>query len=84
MKASLPAESPKWERKIMPLTQRAINELKMIHREETGEVLSDEEAWEMGNRLLRVFAVLTRVPYRPDVDGTVRTHSHLPERLPQL
>jgi hypothetical protein len=30
----------------MSLDQNAINELKQIHLEETGEKLSDEEAWE--------------------------------------
>ena len=73
---------PACQAKIMPLTQRAIDELKTIHREETGEILSDEEAWEMGNRLLRVFAVLARVPYRPDAPEKVRTRSRLPESPP--
>ena len=46
----------------MPLTQKAIDDLKTIHRRKTGEVLTDDEAREMGNRLLRVFAILTRAP----------------------
>jgi hypothetical protein len=44
----------------MPLPPRAIEELKAIYRKEYGRDLSDEAAWEMGHRLLRIFAVLTR------------------------
>lgn len=46
----------------MLLTQEAIDELKAIYRKHYGEDLPDDEAQEMGNRLLRVFAVLTRGP----------------------
>jgi hypothetical protein len=46
----------------MPLTQKAIDDLKAIHRRKTGQELSDDDAWEMGNRLIRLFAVLTREP----------------------
>lgn len=46
----------------MPLTQKAIDELKAIYRRKYGEDLPDDKAWEMGNRLLRLFAVLTRAP----------------------
>ena len=49
----------------MPLTQQAIEELKTIYRTHYGHDLPDEEAWEMGNRLLRIFAVLTRMPKTP-------------------
>jgi len=50
----------------MPLTREAIEELKAIYREEFGEELSDDEAWEMGHRLVRLYTVLTRPPKRPD------------------
>ena len=44
------------------LNQADLDELKAIYKAEYGEEISDEEAIEMGNRLIRVFAVLTRVP----------------------
>ncbi len=44
----------------MPLSRKAIEELKEIHKKHYGKDLSEDEAWEMGNRLLRVFDVLTR------------------------
>lgn len=60
----------------MPLDQKAIDELKEIYRQEYGEELSDEEAWEMGNRLLRLFMILT-TPRDPmdanDTDNTGQT-----------
>jgi hypothetical protein len=46
----------------MPLTQSAIDELKEIYKKEYGKELSNDEAWEMGHRLLRLFAVLIRKP----------------------
>ncbi len=46
----------------MFLPQKALDDLKAIHRRKTGEVLSDHEAREMGNRLLRVFGILLRPP----------------------
>lgn len=50
----------------MPLTEKAIDELKEIYRRKTGEELSDEEAWEMGNRLVRLFAILARPPKKDE------------------
>jgi hypothetical protein len=47
------------------LDRKAIEELKAIHRREFNRDLTDDEAWEMGNRLLRIFAVLMRVPTPP-------------------
>ena len=44
----------------MPLSRKAIEELKTIYKDCYGEELSDDDAWEMGHRLLRVFYVLTR------------------------
>lgn len=46
----------------MALTQRDIDDLRRIYARETGEELSDDEAWEMGNRLLRFYAVVLRRP----------------------
>ena len=59
----------------MPLTQKAIDELKEIHHRKTGEQLSDDEAWAMGHRLLRIFAILARPPARQPSE--VRTASRL-------
>jgi len=42
------------------LSQKDIDELKVIYHRKYGEDLADDDAWEMGNRLIRVFAVLTR------------------------
>lgn len=42
------------------LTQKAIDDLKAIHHRKCGSDLSDREAREMGDRILRVFAVLLR------------------------
>ncbi len=56
------------------LTQKAIDDLKAIWLRKYGEQLTDAEAWEMGNRLLRVFAVLLRAPM-PKRDEKVRTAS---------
>jgi hypothetical protein len=61
----------------MPLTQKAIDELKEIHRQKTGESLSDDEAWAMGHRLLRIFAILTRSPTNETPRDEVRTASRL-------
>ena len=36
----------------MALTQEAVDKLKTIHEKETGEKLSDGDAWEMATRLL--------------------------------
>ncbi len=45
----------------MRLSEEAITELKEIHRKEFGENLSDDEAAEIGERLLRLFQII----YRP-------------------
>lgn len=47
----------------MPLLQRHIDELKRIHLVETGENLSDEEAWAMAHRLVGILRLV------PPVDG---------------
>lgn len=46
----------------MTLTRVDIEELKAIHNENFGEHLSDDEACEMGRRLMRLIRVLLRVP----------------------
>lgn len=48
----------------MPLTQQDIEELKQIHQKNFGETLSDDEAWEIANRLLRFFDFLLSSPVR--------------------
>lgn len=44
----------------MPLHQRDIDELSAIYFRRYGERLTNEEAWEMGNRLVRLFRILIR------------------------
>lgn len=43
------------------LSQEAIEELKNIYQEEYGETLSDADALDLGQRLLRLFQIV----YRP-------------------
>jgi len=65
----------------MPLTRQAIDELKEIYQSEFAVDLPDDEAWALGHRLLRLFAVLTRSTvagsHAPD---EVRSQSQLTER----
>ncbi len=42
------------------LSKKAKDELRAIYEEEFNEVLTDDEAEEMGVRLLRLFDLLTR------------------------
>ncbi len=42
------------------ITEKAIKELKQIHFKETGKMLSDQEALEMGTRLLGLFRIIMR------------------------
>jgi hypothetical protein len=51
----------------MPLSQSAVEEFKAIHRQETGEDLTDDQAQTMANRLLRMYVLLLR-PLDPDQD----------------
>jgi len=44
----------------MELTQKAIEELKEIYYQETGEKISDKEAKEMGENLLFLFKIICR------------------------
>ena len=58
----------------MRLSQQAIEELKKIHREKSGETLSDAEVEEMGLRLLRLFKIIYRpIPGRPQ--GPIRKNN---------
>jgi hypothetical protein len=59
----------------MLLTREDIEELKKIHKERFGEELTDDEAWEMGRRLMRLFDVPRRQPPKPTrIDGIRRKH----------
>ncbi len=49
------------------LSKKTIEELKTDHKKHYGEDLSDDEAWEIGNRLLRVFAAISRPMEEPRV-----------------
>ena len=42
------------------LSREAINEFKVIYKEEFGEVLSDDEVQEIAMRLLRFFGILNK------------------------
>jgi len=53
----------------MPLDQNAIDELKKIHLEETGEELTNDEAWEMGIGLLKLMKALGRNPVQDFQNG---------------
>lgn len=65
----------------MPLSQEDIDELKAIYLRKYGEDLPDGEAWAMGNRLVRLFTILTRPPVSEDTSVQVRTPSRLTETV---
>ena len=44
----------------MDIPPEAINEFKEIYREEFGEELSDEEAYETGRNLISLFEIICR------------------------
>ena len=44
--------------KVMPLTQKHVDELKAIYRNSVGEELSDRDAWDMAIRLINLFRQL--------------------------
>ena len=46
----------------MRLSRGDIDELKTIYQERFNQELSDDEAWEMGRRLMRLFTVLLSKP----------------------
>jgi hypothetical protein len=43
-------------------TKEELEDLKLIHQKHTGEVLSDEEAVEMGTRLVTLFRIIGKPP----------------------
>jgi hypothetical protein len=49
----------------MPILQHHINELKEIYRKQTGEDLSDMEAWDMAVRLMNLFRLLLEDEHEP-------------------
>lgn len=53
----------------MPIDQKAIDQLKKIHFEEFGEKLTNEEAWDMGVRLVNLFKTLAKNPTQADSEG---------------
>lgn len=53
----------------MQLSPEAIQEFKQIYREEYGEEISDDEAREVGTRLVRVFKVICEVEARTGDEG---------------
>lgn len=55
----------------MRLSKEAIKEFKEIYHKEFGEVISDEEAQEMGGGLLSLFKVIYR-PIPEDEEQTPR------------
>ena len=42
----------------MPITQNDIDKLKVIYKNQYGKDLSNDEAWEMGIRLVNLFRLL--------------------------
>lgn len=50
----------------MKFKQKQIEDLIEIHRRETGEVLTEKEAREMGQRLVNVFSILLKDGRRHD------------------
>lgn len=62
----------------MPLLQRHIDELKRIHLAETGENLSDEEAWAMAHRLVGMLRLVSPVDGEPE--GTNCLHADSAKR----
>ena len=50
------------EQDLLPLTREAIREFKALYKQKQGDTLSDDDAAAMAARVLRVFAVIYRVP----------------------
>ncbi|CAG0940564.1 hypothetical protein BROC_01086 [Candidatus Brocadiaceae bacterium] len=53
----------------MQISQQDIEKLKKIYQEETGAILSDVDALEMGQRLLTLFKIIYR-PLPSDSDDS--------------
>ena len=52
----------------MPLTQKDIDEFKSIYARVFGEVPTNDQAWDMAKRMIRLFDVLTRAPGASPLD----------------
>jgi hypothetical protein len=57
----------------MPITQRHIDELKTIYQKQSGEELSNKEAWDMTIRLVNLFRILLKDQSGPESAEKVRT-----------
>ena len=64
----------------MLLTQEALNEFKAIYQRQFGEEISDDQAREMGSRLLRVFRVLLDMSDQASADESPKDRQ--PNDLP--
>jgi hypothetical protein len=52
------------------MTEDDIEELKQIHFKESGEKLSNVEAWEMGTRLIKLFRIIgKKIPENSQESG---------------
>jgi len=49
----------------MPILQHDIDELKEIYLRQTGDNLSDKEAWDMAIRLVSLFGLLLEDDHKP-------------------
>lgn len=61
----------------IPISKQSLAEFKAIWRAKHGETLTDDQAAEMATRLLRVVAILLRLPDDPTGAPEVRTASGL-------
>ena len=52
----------------MQIDKQALIELKQIHFEETGQVLTDEQVFDMGNKLINLLKVITKPIYQNKVN----------------
>ena len=57
----------------MPIMQHHIDELKVLYQKQSGEKLSDKEAWDMAIRMVNLFRVLLKAKIEPDEPKEVRT-----------
>ncbi len=60
-----------------PISRKSLSEFKAIWRDKHGEALTDEEALEMAERLLRAVSILLRTPGGLPKPSRVRTASDL-------
>jgi len=64
----------------IPISKQSLAEFKAIWCAKHGETLTDDQAAEMAARLLRVLAIILRLPDNPSVASEVRTASSLTNR----